>query len=332
MWYFGQTKADPTEVAQQICDGLGRYYRNQHHPYDQLFYKFCENEGYFDEDDLFNDELQEAIEDNNLIDFYKGDDQNRAFPFDKEYQTEFEKRKFIYDLIIKSKNRTSELRDKKMTEQNKQSYPSSIGFMKDNEIVHGYVRIYSKLNINLIPLEVINLCYVYYHLLVDSFKHYNPRDYRLSKEDLVVTKLSGSWQGKSVVYGEIAIPSLDETIHQWTFKIHQIAPDLCRPIGIGIDETKYTRRVDGTFPFDRDKGGESKLYYQWFYSGQEVKMELDLRSKNKTLSYYGRVPNGEWFDKSLKFQVDIGPNITYCMAVSCGYYNDMIELVSYASL
>ena len=183
------------------------------------------------------------------------------------------------------------------------------------------------MDIKHIPLEIINLCYKYYHILVDLFKYYNPRDYKLSHKGLTVTRTSASWQGNSSVYGDVAIPSLSDTIHQWRFKIHLTTQHHTRVVGIGIDEVKRIRRNNGGF---RHKIGESKLYHKWFYSGQVVTMELDLKSKVKTLSFEGELAYNR--DASLQFHVDIGQDITYCMAVFCKGYNDVIELVSYNSL
>ena len=314
-----------TKVAEKICDGLKRYYTSQNQSYDRLFYKFCENEGYFDDDDILREELDEEIEDNNLIDFYKGHDHNAKFPFDKVYKTESQRRKFIYDLIIKCRDATSQPATNNLTAP-KEPY-SSISLRRDDKILNGYIRIHYTVDINTIPLEIINLCYKYYHILVDLFKHYNTRHYKLSNEGLTVTRTSASWQGNSSVYGDIAIPSLSETIHQWTFKIHLTTQHHTRVVGIGIDEAKYVRKIDGGF---RDKTGESKLYYKWFYSGQVITMELDLKSTVKRLSFESRLAYNR--DTSLQFHVDIGQDITYCMAVFCKGYNDVIELVSYNSL
>ena len=305
--------ATPAKIAERICDGLKAYYKSQNEPYDQLFYKFCENQGYFDDDDLLQGELEEAVEDNSLIDFYRGDDENGTFPFDTVYESEYQKRQFIYDLIMKCRDW-------------KDPYPP-IFVMKDQKIVHGYIRIYCKLNINLIPLEIIHICYKYYHL-IESFKtqmynqsHYN---YTLSNNDMTITRTGTKFARSGDVYGFITIPSLSGTIHQWIFRLsttdegYSILP----AIAIGIGEAGEV-----------EKGNEAaKSYSQWFRKSQRVIMKLDLRPTIKTLSYDGiPAPRGGGIKKT-PFNVVVGPNITYSMHIFCQRCNDTVELVSYTLL
>ena len=74
---------------------------------------------------------------------------------------------------------------------------------KDKQIVHGYLRFncIKKAN-NDIPTDIANLIFLFYHVISECFKHYHHKSYRLSNEDMTVSKVSCF---RSVCYGAAVI-------------------------------------------------------------------------------------------------------------------------------
>ena len=210
--------------------------------------------------------------------------------------------------------------------------------IRDEKIVYGYVRSNFITNENHIPRDIINLCLTFYHIIIrETFKHYNPRNYDLSNDDMTVTgAVAGSW---SICYGSQCIPSSDTCTYSWKFKVKKMATY----IAIGIDETKYIRKHTGHF--NDEKSGKTKSYALWnnqqknqwdhdglidaesvapkFDTNDVVRMILDLQ--NRTLSY--QVNEGEIY---VAFKgISVGAHIEYCMAVDVSTCSgDCVELLA----
>eukprot|EP01084_Bolivina_argentea_P312447 540926_1 len=75
-------------LVEQICHGLGNYYKSLNRKYDRLFSVYCDDNGL--DDDAVIEELEQDPEDCVLVDF------DEAFPFKKPTQ---DKQQFIFDLI-----------------------------------------------------------------------------------------------------------------------------------------------------------------------------------------------------------------------------------------
>ena len=208
--------------------------------------------------------------------------------------------------------------------------------LRNELIVRGYIRgnycVY-------FPTDIVAICYHYYEVK-DSFIDYDSNKYKLYRDGCAVQVKSPFYL--PTIYGKIAIPSCSAKIHIWTFKIHKMS----FAVSIGIDETRHIRKEQGSFS---QMHGCSQLYgiyndgekIQWnkrqhsdkkdaklqFKQGDTVQMELDLVSHYKTLSY---LINNE--PKRIAFKnIAIGPKITYCMAIHCGWTHDNIEILSYFS-
>ena len=205
--------------------------------------------------------------------------------------------------------------------------------IEDLIIVTGYIRgQYSD-----IPKDIIDLCVKYYHEIKDRFEHYASHHFALSDDKMKILCQAR----RQSIYGYLCIPSCSLSKHEWTFKVS------CEydGVGIGIDETEYLRRDGGNFTFGH---GTTKLYGIWssgetvqwdqpgigdcygteFWSGSTIKMELDLFSESKTLSF--TVDNNK---KVIAFtNIATAVDITYCMIACCASKEDTIELLSYRLL
>ena len=214
----------------------------------------------------------------------------------------------------------------------------TVNKIRDEKIVYGFVRT-NFINIhNHIPKEIINLCLLFYHIVIrEIFKHYNPDVYQLSSDALTLTNCRIGFN-YSTCYGSQCIPSLDDhSIYLWKFEILNRSSW----IAIGIDETKYLRKKKGQF---NEKIGDSKYYALWndgdtnrwdnasiiraeenapeFDANDVVSMILDL--SNRTLSYQ---KNDD--EKYIAFtDITVGDEIIYCMGIYIWNNGDCVELVS----
>ena len=210
--------------------------------------------------------------------------------------------------------------------------------IKDKKVVEGYIRTgLSNHNLN-IPAEIIHLCFIFYHFINhETFKHYNHYNYRVSNNDLTLTRIAGS--GEGICYGSHSISSLDGGKYVWKFKIIKMTYIMA----IGIDETKYAKQSVG---YPNEKIDETKLYVLWhdgdantwdnpyglvkrkadaprFNQNDKVSMTLDLSSR--TLSYQ---VNDD--DKYIAFtNIAVGEDIEYCMCVYIASNSHCAELLSF---
>ena len=210
--------------------------------------------------------------------------------------------------------------------------------IRDEKTVYGYIRNSFMSKSHHIPIDIINLCLAFYHIVIrEIFQHYNPANYQLSNDDMTLTNCSQTWTTYSVCYGSQSIPSLqDQCIYSWKFKIlHQ--RDY---IAIGIDETKYLRKHNGHF--NREVGA-SKSYALWndqrlnrwdydelitaydapiLNANDIVCMTLNLT--NRTLSFQ---KNND--KKYIPFEnISVGEDIEYCMGVFILAKGDSVEMLS----
>ena len=206
-----------------------------------------------------------------------------------------------------------------------------------NEIlINGFGREYYG---EFIPADIMNLIMKFYPYIQDKFRYYDRGLYTLSNHDMTATK-KGGWRETATIYGDISIPSLSNTMHEWTFKIHKIKGS---SLGIGIDETTHLKINGGDFM--RAGGRKYGLLctgnkVEWssssswgvldtdlrFDTGDIVTMKLDLI--NATLIY--NINNGQ---KIIAFEkITRDRKTIYCMAVCSAWKGEKVELLSYVSL
>ena len=209
--------------------------------------------------------------------------------------------------------------------------------IKDDKIVNGFVRDHMAKYNNLIPVDIINLCFRYYHHVPDVFRVYNPANYKLSNNNMTATRISGF----SVCYGQIVIPSLIKIIHKWTFRIVIRASFMA----IGIDDTRYIMKNSGG-PYTSFRR-ESKRYFlwndavasTWNQDLQRVEDSICLGMKYEANDTVLMVLN--LAEKSLSYGINDKPlnvvfkdvicadDISYSMAFYCQGHNDSITLLKY---
>ena len=185
-----------------------------------------------------------------------------------------------------------------------------------------------------IPTLVIHWILLYFYV-DEKFKEYNDIKYKLSDDNMTITKIGG---GDSTCYGNVKIQSDNGGIHKWLFKV--IRCD--RYMAIGIDETIYFRKDEGSL---NNRISDTKVYHIWndgearswddetrrrsknyslsFTKDDQVLMILDLNAH--TLAY--SINNGE--TKVTHKNVMTGKDITYCMAVCLQTTNDEVTLLKY---
>ena len=117
-----------------------------------------------------------------------------------------------------------------------------VNTIKDEKIIHGYVRSNYVNPNNHIPKDIVDVLFVFYHVIKrETFKHYNAKNYKLSNDGMTMSKKKGSCD--SVCYGSICISSIDGGMYSWTFKIRKRTA----VTAIGIEETTYIQKDDGHF-------------------------------------------------------------------------------------
>ena len=117
---------------------------------------------------------------------------------------------------------------------------SDLNAVKSGKILDGYVRIHSSKHNQHIPIDIIQICFNYYHDQIEIFRYYNPSNYKLSDDHK--TAQSINIFESSTIYGNICIPSCSKSIHKWKFELIE-----GYYFGIGIDETTHSRKDSGTF-------------------------------------------------------------------------------------
>ena len=214
-----------------------------------------------------------------------------------------------------------------------------INKIKTEKIVYGYVRINfiprDSIQIH-VPKDIINLVFMFYYIMKkETFKHVNVDNYEISNNGRKVTRKKGL--SDSVCYGSECVSSLDSSIYKWHLKIierrHMMA--------IGMDETRYIRRLNGHPNTHID---ESKMYCLWhdgdrnncdhpqgllkreynaprFNKDDIVNMILDLSTR--TLSY--QINNGKEYIASTN--IAVGDDIEYSIFVFMYVAGDCIELL-----
>ena len=182
--------------------------------------------------------------------------------------------------------------------------------------------------------ESLSNIIVEYLLLREYFNKCNPEHIILSDDKLTIRAKKEYAHGINTCYGTIKIPSTNESIHHWIFKIIQTD----NFIAIGIDETNYTRTDKSFFDFTTN----SKVYGIWsdgdvtrwdkgHRSGKSVKfgdndtVEMILDLKNKSIS----IRVNEQDKRIVVDDVTTGDEIEYCMAVALKFDQTSVRLLNY---
>ena len=214
-----------------------------------------------------------------------------------------------------------------------------INTIRDGKIIHGYIKSNFIKQYNDIPKDIIDLFFMFYHIVIrEVFKHYNSDHYVLSKNDTTVTKKDYQC---CMCYDSACISSLDVGIYLWRFQIIKLSDtNINHSMAIGIDETRYIRKNNGSF---WDYNGRSKCYALWhtavkshgdyygmfdrennsltFKTNDIVCMTLDLL--HRTLSYQ---INEE--ETHIVFtDIAVNNDIEYCLGVYIAGSGDCIELL-----
>ena len=211
---------------------------------------------------------------------------------------------------------------------------------RDKVTVNGYIRHYfmNQNNSVDIPQDIINLCFLFYHIIFqDTFKHFNPDNYAISNDGRTLTnKGSFVW---STCYASYCISSLGKCIYSWKFKILQRQSF----IAIGIDETKYERKHSGHWDLN-EANHNSKYYVIWNNQKlnkwddntlMEAGQDAPIFETNDTL-----IMRLNLFHRKLSFQknadkeyiaftdITVGDDLEYCMAIYACNAGDSVELLS----
>ena len=149
----------------RITHHLKKYYKTMNREFDDEFSIFCEENGYGD--DEVDEELFGVAEDSMLFEF------DEDFPFETQPIDDVSRAQEIFDILVKFANHDlakddsniiktdtipliEDLKEERIVNKitsAKEPY-LSIPKMKDDKVVHGFVRFHCKLNINLNPLMV----------------------------------------------------------------------------------------------------------------------------------------------------------------------------------
>lgn len=148
--------------AKKICNGLQKYYASLGASYDNIFYNFCESEGYLDKEAL-EDELEEDATNCALVDFHKVGNDESTFPFHWKFRKRDAdcRQEHIYKII---KICASDCDISFLNGQiiiNKYVDTSQ----KDKKIVHAYINQITTMHI---IKEIQDLIFIYFHEIIDT--------------------------------------------------------------------------------------------------------------------------------------------------------------------
>ena len=201
-------------------------------------------------------------------------------------------------------------------------------------MVFGYVRhIEESLQLS-IPRPIIHLCVSFFQI-DECFVNGNHLYYQLDESGKTVTVIKDCC--KIGCWGNVAVPSLSQLVHVWTFKIWNKKPTMVFGVTTEVANKKAPR-----LPFHRNKESSnySLMYmgYKWsngvshdyrmdsITSGDTLKMELNLKPK-QLIFYQDDKCIGPAFSN-----IDTGKLLTYRMAVYFRNRQTKIELLEYVMM
>ena len=201
---------------------------------------------------------------------------------------------------------------------------------EDTFVVFGYVR---QSHVDAPPL-VVYVCLAFY----GCAEHFIQTNHAaVIIEDKMRIQHHPQHDDNVTCYGFIDIPSTDQIIHTWTFKINDIGRNSSRyGVNIGIDSGR--KAVNSAFCYQRSSHnygyyGQGQILYsdkprgnkEGYDSNDIIKMQLDL--KNQTLSYAKNDGALEvFFDKIVTEQW-----VSYCLAVHLRFARADVTLLEYSA-
>ena len=185
---------------------------------------------------------------------------------------------------------------------------------KTEYLVSGYAhRIQRLIQDQIIPQEVIDLCIVYY-FIVEFFAIIDFGYWTVSECKRIITRTKGT--PSASVYGNVVIPSDEERIYKWKFKILHEETNMRFGISSHWETDCRFSNVTTSHNYAAEhSGGKWSKYVNEsfpgfnFDTGDNIEMELNLVSR-ELLFYKNDRKIGVAYN-----DIDVGPDIQYRMAI-----------------
>ena len=174
------------------------------------------------------------------------------------------------------------------------------------------------------------LCLSYYHHGENFEKAGN--DINISNDKMTITKVSTTYTWHNTAYGKTWIDSSINQIAEWKFKIDKLAGQiyiclvskdnrLNRDCNSSEDSPNFGVNNEGIMV--KHGGTPKRLNGLRFYQNDEISMILNTKNRELSVEYADGQRLGLW-------EIPIGNNIRYKMAVSLFFGQDRISLIDFS--